>query len=291
MTKAYHLISNPIAGNNRKGKIVALAEKLFAARGCVTHTHFTAGEGDATRIVQQLTEAGEKEIIAIGGDGTLHEVLNGLHEPRECHLGIIPAGTGNDFVEHLHIPVKTEDAVNVIIDGEAKPTDYLEVGGKRCMNVAGIGMDVDVLERCLKGRFHGKLKYLKCLLQSVFAFKGYDVELFNGEEKQEKKVLLAAACNGSQFGGGIRICPPADSTDGKMDVVVVDSVVGKWNLIRALLTLLKGKILEFSKTTHILCDEFSVVSKTPCPVQLDGELYKQLEFTVKLKTGLRVYRP
>lgn len=291
MTKVYHLIFNPTAGKNKKGKTLALVEKLFAARGCVTRTHFTTEKGDATRIVKALTEAGEKEIVAIGGDGTLHEVLNGLHEPKCCNLGIIPAGTGNDFAEHLHIPLKTEDAVNVIIDGQAKPTDYLDVGGKRCMNVAGLGMDVDVLERCLKGRFHGKLKYLKCLLQSVFAFKGYDVELFNGEEKQERKVLLAAACNGSQFGGGIRICPPADSMDGKIDVVVVDSVVGKGKLIRALLILLKGKILEFPKTTHLLCNAFSVVSKTPCPIQLDGELYKDLAFTVKLQEGLHVYRP
>ncbi len=291
MTDVYHIISNPTAGKNKTGKLVRLVKSLFAERGKVTHTHFTKEKGDATRIVRELTEAGEKEIVALGGDGTIHEVLNGIIDPTACRLGIIPAGTGNDFAEHLRIPKKTEDAVQAIVNGNAQATDYLEVGGKRCMNVAGIGMDVDVLERCLRGNKTGKLKYLQCLIQSVFAFKGYDVVLRNGNEIEERKVLLTAVCNGSQFGGGIRICPKADSTDGKMDVVVVDSVVGKFRLLKALLILLKGKILEFSKTTHFLCDSFSVMSKTPCPVQLDGELYRDLEFTAKLCRGLQVYRP
>jgi YegS/Rv2252/BmrU family lipid kinase len=291
MMKAYHLIYNPTAGKNKKSKTLAFIKELFAERGLVTHTHFTKSPGDATRIVKELTEAGEKEIIAIGGDGTLHEVLNGLHNPTDCRLGIIPAGTGNDFAEHLGLPLKMKEAVQVILDGNTRETDYLEVGGIRCMNVAGIGMDVDVLERCLKGKSRGKLKYLKSLLQSVFAFKGYDVELKNGDESIEKKVLLVATCNGSQFGGGIRICPVANSVDGKMDVVVVDSVVGKCKLVGALITLLKGKILDFEKTTHVLCEEFTVKSKTPCPVQLDGELYHGLDFSVKLCRGLNIYRP
>ena len=291
MTEVYHIISNPVAGKNKTGKVLKLVQDLFDKRGYPTQTHFTQEKGDATSIARSLTEAGEKKIIALGGDGTLHEVLNGLCDPTACQLGVIPAGTGNDFAEHAQIPLKIQDAVNVILDGKIRATDYLEVGGKRCMNVAGIGMDVDVLERCSRGKRTGKLKYLKCLLQSVFAFKGYDVVFRNGDTEEERKVLLSAVCNGAQFGGGIRICPVADSTDGKMDVVIVDSVTGKWKLIKALLTLLKGKILQFPKTTHFLCDSFSAVSKTPCPAQLDGELYTGLEFSVKLCKGLQMYRP
>ncbi len=291
MTDIYHIISNPTAGKNKTGKLLRSVKELFAEHGKQTHTHFTRAHGDATRIVKELTEAGEKEIIALGGDGTIHEVLNGLAEPTACRLGIIPAGTGNDFAEHLHIPIKTREAVQVILDGRTQATDYLEVGGKRCMNVAGIGMDVDVLERCSRGNKTGKLKYLKCLIQSVFAFKGYDVVIRNENKEEERKVLLVATCNGSQFGGGIRICPVADSTDGKMNVVVVDSVEGKFKLLKALITLLKGKILDFAKTTHFLCESFSVTAKTSCPVQLDGELYHDLDFTVKLCRGLQVYRP
>ena len=76
-----------------------------------------------------------------------------------------------------------------------------------------------------------------------------------------------------------------------MDVVVVDNVEGKFKLVKALLTLLKGKILDFAKTTHFLCDSFRVVPHVPCPAQLDGELYNDLDFNVKLCTGLKMYRP
>ena len=99
------------------------------------------------------------DIIVIGGDGTLHEVLNGIVDPTQVRLGLIPSGTGNDFAERIGIPESTEKALSFIIDGEAKETDYLEVGGKRCMNVGGIGMDVDVSERCNKGKLKGKIKY------------------------------------------------------------------------------------------------------------------------------------
>ena len=290
MKNVYHLISNPVAGKNKSGKAVEKVQALFAARGVQTQVHYTQGRGDATRIARELTEAGEQYIVAMGGDGTLHETLNGLADPATCFLGLIPVGTGNDFAEHAGIPLDVEEAAKLILDGTAKETDYLEVGGKRCMNVAGVGMDVDVLERCSKGKFHGKLKYLTCLLQSVFAFKGYDVEFCLDGEKTEKKILLAATCNGSQFGGGIRICPTASSTDKKMDVVIVDCVVGKFKLISALLTLLKGKILSHPKATHVRCDNFSVSPKTPCPAQLDGELYQDLEFSVKLCSGLMLYR-
>ena len=261
MKNVYHLISNPAAGKNKSGKALEIVQELFAKHGIPTQTHYTTKRGDATRIVKELTEAGEQYIVAMGGDGTLHETLNGIADPSRCYLGLIPVGTGNDFAEHAGIPLQVEDAAKLILDGVAKETDYLEVGDKRCMNVAGIGMDVDVLERCSKGKFHGKLKYLKCLLQSVFAFKGYDVQFCLDGENIEKKILLAATCNGSQFGGGIRICPPASSTDKKMDVVIVDCVVGKFKLISALLMLLKGKILSHPKATHVLCDSFSITPK------------------------------
>ena len=101
--------------------------------------------------------------------------------------------------------------------------------------------------------------------------------------------MIAAACNGAQFGGGIHICPVADIEDGKMNVVVVENIKGL-RLVRALLVLLKGKILDFYKTTTFLCDRIRFVAKKACAVQLDGELYNNLDFDVKLCKGLQFYR-
>ena len=289
--KTYHIISNPVAGKNKASKNLNEVETLLKAYDVQYETHISQGERDATRIARELTSAGATELIAVGGDGTLHEVLNGIEDPSSCNLGLIPSGTGNDFAEHIGLPLQTRDALSVILDGEAKSTDYLDVGGVRCMNVAGLGMDVDVLERCKKGKMKGKLKYLLSLVQSLFAFKGYNVEIQSEGVTQTRDVLIAAACNGEQFGGGIKICPVADSTDGKLNAIIVDCIGGKMKIIKAFMQLMKGKILEYPAATHFTCEKLRFLPKNPCTVQLDGELYTDLDFTVTLQKGLRFYRP
>lgn len=285
----YHIILNPIAGKKKAQKNLKLVEKEFSARGIAYEAHKTCAVHDAEDIARRLTLAGETELIVIGGDGTLHEVLNGVVDPTQVKLGLIPSGTGNDFAEKAGISENAQKALSLILDGEAKETDYLEVGGKRCMNVAGIGMDVDVLERCTKGKMKGKPKYLLSLLQSLFAFKGLPVTVQSEGREEKRDVLIAAACNGSQFGGGIVICPIAEPDDHLIDVVLVDCI-GKRKIIKAFIELMKGRILQYPLTTHFRCERVHFFPKTPVTVQLDGELYKDLEFDVKLCTGLRFYR-
>lgn len=285
-----HVIANPIAGKDKAKANLATVTKILDAKGVPYETHLSSGERDAITLARTLTEAGETEIIALGGDGTLHEVLNGLADPSCCHLGLIPSGTGNDFAEKLGLTTDVEQSLARILEGEAKPIDYLEVDGVRCMNVAGIGMDVDVLERCKRGKTHGKLKYLKSLLQSLFAFKGIKVRIESEGVEEERSVLIAAACNGTQFGGGIRICPDAEVADGKLNAVIIDCIGGKLKIIKAFIQLMKGKILQYKATKHFTCERIRFVPETPCTVQLDGELYTDLHFDVSIKSGLKFYR-
>ncbi len=289
--KKLHIISNPVAGKRKAGKNLLKAEEILTARGVEFETHLSKGEKDATNIARELTAQGETDIVVIGGDGTLHEVLNGITDLSTCRLGLIPSGTGNDFAEKMSMPFDVEKALDIILSGEAKETDCLEIGGVRCMNVGGLGMDVEVLERCQKGKLKGKIKYLWSLICCLFAFKEYKVDVFNDEYQQTHGALLAVVCNGAQFGGGIRICPEANIEDGKMNVVVVKNPGGKWKIIKAFLKLLKGKVLELPITTHFLCETLTMRPEKPCTVQLDGELYKDLVFEAKICKGLRFYRP
>lgn len=288
--KTYHIIANPVAGKTKSLKNLKITEGVFSARGTAFQTHISTEVGDARRIAEKLTSAGETEIIALGGDGTLHEVLNGLIDPTACRLGLIPSGTGNDFSEKVGLPLDAERASGLILKGEPKLTDYLEVDGVRCMNVAGLGIDVDVLERCKRGKLKGKIKYLMSLVQSLFTFKGIKVQMECEGKTEERDVLIGAACNGSQFGGGIKICPTADVEDGKISAVLVDQIGGVFKIIKAFTWLMKGKILEYSKTTHFLCERLKFLTQKPCPVQLDGEIYKDLTFDVQIKKGLQFYR-
>ena len=285
----YQIILNPVSGKNRALKNVRVVEEILRERKIKYSLHHSCDVHDAERLARELTEKGETELIVLGGDGTLNEVLNGLADPSVCSIGLIPSGTGNDFAERMGIPLDPEKALMRILDGEAKPVDYLEVSGTRCMNVAGLGIDVDVLERCKKGRMKGKLKYLISLVKSLFAFKGYRVKIVNGDREETREVMICAACNGAFFGGGIKICPIADPTDGKMDVVIVDYIHGKWKLVKALIQLLKGKIIEYPLTTYFRCDEVQFIPEDNCSIQLDGEVYHNHAFSAKIYQGLKMY--
>jgi diacylglycerol kinase (ATP) len=135
----------------------------------------------------------------------------------------------------------------------------------------------------------GKAKYFVSLLKTMFKFKGIDVSYEKDGEVINEKVLIAAACNGSQIGGGLKVCPNAAIDDNKMEVVIVRHIKGVFKLIRALLQLLKGKITDYHLTDHFYAESLKV-SAAPCTIQLDGELYDGLEFDAKIHSGLRFYR-
>ena len=286
----YCIIVNPNAGKGKGKKNLKTVLKLFSERGAEYSVFETTRAGEAKEFSERLTSSGEQEIIVVGGDGTLHEVLNGLSDPSSCRLGLIPSGTGNDFSAAAGLPSNAAQAAEIILSGETKETDFLCVGGVRCMNVGGLGMDVDVLVRCKKGRFvKGKIKYLLSLLQSLFTFKGYEIEIESGERRETHKALIAVACNGTQIGGGIRICPASVIDDGKIDVMAVECM-GKAQIVKAFLYLMKGKVLDYPAAEHFLCERVKLVPSQPCTVQLDGELYDGLEFDARIECGLKMYR-
>ncbi len=284
-----HIIVNPVSGKKRSVKNLRVVETLLQEANVAYEVHATTAAGDAENIARSLTERGENDLMVLGGDGTLHEVLNGIVDPAQCRLALIPSGTGNDFADKLGIPLKPADAVKRFLQSEPKDVDYLQVGDRRCMNVAGLGMDVEVLERCQRGKMRGKLKYFISLLKTVFVFKGYSITLYKDGVEERHEALLAAACNGSKFGGGIPICPPAEVNDGLMNVLIVEHIKGKWKLIKALIALMKGKMPQHKRSTHFLCESVRVEPLKPCLVQLDGELYSNLPFDVKIGKGLKMY--
>ena len=285
----YHVIFNPVAGKKKATKNLRVVERILTERGISYKLHQSCDVHDAEHIARELTEAGETELIVLGGDGTLNEVLNGLADPSVCTIGLIPSGTGNDFAERRGIPLDAEKAMLRILDGEAEEVDYIDVSGTRCMNVAGLGVDVDVLERCQKGKLKGKMKYLMSLIKSLFTFKGCRVKIVSEGKEETRNVLICAACNGSQFGGGIKICPCAKENDGQMDVVVVDCIGGVWKIVLAFIQLMKGKVIEYPLTTYFRCESVEFLPEKDCPIQLDGELYHNHAFKATLCKGLKFY--
>ncbi|MBP5242080.1 MAG: diacylglycerol kinase family lipid kinase, partial [Clostridia bacterium] len=288
----YHVIYNPTAqaGNNRH--ILERVEARLKEVNAKYELHPTSYAGHAEALAREYTNTADMgasdfaEIIVIGGDGTIHEVLNGLCDPARVRLAIVPAGTGNDFVAAAGIPQSVEKVMDIVLQRRAKNTDYIVTGDRRCMNVGGLGMDVEVVERVAQGTMKGRIKYLLSLISCVFTFKGYRMQIEMNGETREVNALFAAVCNGSQFGGGIRICPGAKVDDGKLELIVVPQM-GFFGIIRAFASLMAGKILKFPTTEHYYCDSVKIIPDKVRTVQLDGELYAaNAVFDCKVASGL-----
>ena len=278
------------AGKGRAGKYRTKVEEKLRELGVPYRFHPTEKPKHATEITRKLCENGADTVIAMGGDGTVHEVLNGITDLGKTVFGIIPAGTGNDYAASLGLPRKPLDALNVILEQNVRFTDYFECGGVRGINIVGCGIDVDILRHYEAKRRKSKIHYFFSLLYCLIHYRPYDIELIdeNGV-KHAKKAFIACACNGKRFGGGIRICPVADIGDGYLDCILVNDMP-KRKMPLALIQLVKGKIHLHKNSENFHVKQFTVNGNFP--VQIDGEIYENLPFEPKrVSSEVKMFAP
>ena len=235
-----------------------------------------------------LLSAGTGIVVALGGDGTFHEVLNGIADFEKVRLGFIPAGRGNDYARAAKLSTKPNKALQDILRGDEIRSDYIAVGDKRCLNIAGTGLDTEVLKRVI-GKT-GKITYLKSLMYCIKHFSPYKMKFTADGVEREEDVIMIGVCNGIAIGGGMKLSPYSVPNDGKMEVISV-RVPKDGKIMKALFGFLMGKHIDKEYTTAISCDEIKIVPAEPQTVQIDGELYDGLEFDCKLvKGGIRTFK-
>ena len=288
----YNIIVNPWSGEGKKKKLHARAIAYFQKLGQEVRVVASERPGQIKEIAHSLTREGKGDVVVIGGDCTLHDALNGFTNFDKCALGLIPAGTGNDFAAAANIPSEPEAAVELIVKGAPRYTEFMQLPrGVRGLNVAGTGIDVEILRRCRASKWlRGKLQYLISLIISLIKFKNYDLTVrVNGREVRYK-TLIACVGNGFRFGGGIRMCPQAVLGDNLLDFVAVDNVK-KSRILPAFIKLMQGRILEEKFSRFEQCDHIEIFSERPLTVQVDGELYDDLPFVADVvRDTLRMYR-
>ncbi len=287
----YNIIVNPQSGGGKRRRIVGRVAECLRASGKDYRVFETEKKRQAVFLAHELTSEGPCDLIVVGGDGTLHEALNGFADFERCNLGLIPAGTGNDFAAAAGIPTDTDAALDLILNGTPKPTDFMQMEGVRGINVIGTGIDVEILKRCRASKvLRGKFQYIVSLIISLFKFKNYKMHtVCNGKEK-DYSALIACIGNGRQIGGGTRMCPEAVLDDGRLDFVVCNDVK-KSHIPAAFVKLMKGRILQEDFTDFVRCEKVEVFPEQKLTVQVDGELYDDLPFRVEVVKGkLKMYR-
>ena len=221
------LILNPGAGH-------AVREEVERVLGERMHIVLTEGPGHATELARRAVEEGVGTVVAGGGDGTLHEVVNGLlPDPGRTVCGQLPLGTGNDFARTLGLPTEIERWVELLDGGRTRTVDVIELDGsfgrRWAVNcVVGGAIDrVDEKRTEEVKRFWGPLSYLRATAETLPELEPFAVELlFDDGERIARAAHAVVVANGRTVAGGVPVAPEADPADGFMDCLLLAAVQG-----------------------------------------------------------------
>lgn len=288
----YHIIVNPTGGKGKSLKALNKVEDILNKNGLEYQVHKTEQKGHATEIMRELSQHPDVKIIMMGGDGSFNEIINGIENFENVTLGFVPCGTGNDFVSASKHPIKIEDAMAVILKGETAYIDYIQLEDRRCLNVLGGGMDVDVLLKYAEMKpFHGKAKYYASLIYTLLHTKWHKLRLtLDDGESVDKSVFMIGIGNGRSIGGGMPICPNAVVDDGKLSVVVVNEMK-KRKIPLALVAFLKGKHVNKSYCEEFASTKVKIEVLDDSQFEADGEVFGAPKIECEVVSNkLKVYR-
>lgn len=279
MSDSFHVIVNPAAGGGRAARARASIEAALRRRGAPFRIDETRGGGDARRLSRRATETGATRIIAVGGDGTAHEVANGILDVTSAAagegpaLGIVPAGSGNDFARLLG--VGRGDPLKVLDPGEPRRFDVGRVewdgGSEFFINGSGTGIDVEVVRQIERlPRMPGFIGYMIGVLRALARYRPAPLRVVLDGREIRQSVMIAAIMNGPRQAGGFHVCPGASPDDGRLDLCLIEAM----GLVRSLQVL--PRVL---RGTHADAPEVRLeqASRIQIEVENDGPLYLQLD--------------
>ena len=282
---SWYVIINPASGNGagkRKWpRIKALLEKHKFTFKFVLTKH----KGHSREIVQDSVNQGFKQIICVGGDGTIHNTVNGImqqkiYDTSEIHLGVIPVGTGNDWIKTHKISknlekaiitiknqnVKQQDIGRINFTTEDKPSVYFN-------NLAGVGFDGYVVSRVEKIKYLGSLAYIFGALIGIFSAKRFKTEVSYNSKKSDSNALMVLIGLCQFSGGGMQLTKEASPNDGFFDISIANNFSGL-DIVKNIVKLFNGKVTESKKIITLKSNVVSIeiIDGSSPFIQADGEL-------------------
>ena len=278
-------ILNPVAGKGRTREAIPLIEKYCADRDIKCKILETASVGDATHIVREERLEDYFAVVAVGGDGTVLEVANGLIG-TSISLGVIPLGSGNDFAKAMKVPSgfhHIEDALRMITEYPAKVVDMARFNGRVFLNIASIGFDAEIIRDLHKVKrfIKGTAAYPVSALLKFLTYKPKDVILVMDGTRITGKIFLAAICNGVYYGGGMKVNPEGSVVDGFLDVILIKPVP-RYKIPFLMVKFIKGEHLQLSYVTTYRCREVQILSNEALAVNVDGDCAMTTPVTFRL---------
>jgi len=278
------VIVNPVAGAGSTHRKWPGISRLLEHVGLSFDHEFTDGRGHAIEIAKTAADKGYQYLVAVGGDGTVNEVANGILRSTGANstiLGIVCTGTGSDFIRSVGIPRDCTSACSCLTSPRKLLIDVGVVEYRKSgqslqrffVNAAGIGFDAAVVKTTerLPKYFGGTVPYVAGMLRSLFGYRNKSVVLRVGDKVETIRILNVVIANGRYLGGGMHIAPKAKLDDSLLDVVVIGDI-GKFELLKAFPMVYKGTHLTHPKVNMEQATHITIETSEPVLVHADGEL-------------------
>lgn len=276
------IILNPSAGRGYAASVEAKIRERFEALGIDYDLVHTRGPGDAIRLAREALQHDFETVVAVGGDGTTHEVINGLMMESNGHpvgnLACIPAGSGNDFAAMNGMPDDIARACALIAQGD---THVVDVGRividdyppHYFNNTAGIGFDGLVTKEARRmKRLRGMALYIPAVLRTVFVtLQVMRVRITLDDQVSQMKTLMMTVSNGPREGRTFLVAPHARCDDGLLDLIITDHV-SRLTMLRLIPRFMNGSHLTHPAITEYRGKHILIESEDPMPLHLDGEI-------------------
>jgi YegS/Rv2252/BmrU family lipid kinase len=275
MPQRVFLILNPAAGRGRARRAWRTVEPALRDAGVAFEMAVEERPQLAIGLAAGAARAGFDVIAAVGGDGTIHEVVNGIMtsgvEPRPA-LAIIPGGTGNDFARGVGIPKDPLTAGRLLLGGERRRIDVGQVNERYFVGISGVGFDAEVAAR-VNGWpkwIGGTSVYVAAILNTLVAYRCVPTRVVLDGQEQRLRMFLVAAANTPWYGGGMYMAPQARPDDGALEIVIARDL-GTIETLGLLPKVFSGAHLRHRKVTHQSAREVLVESEAPLAIHADGE--------------------
>lgn len=287
-------IVNPVAGKGKGMKYIEKVRPLLDEKLDYIIVE-TKGKGHATELANLYAAREECIIYAVGGDGTINEVMNGI-VGTSSKLAIVPTGSGNDFIRGVYPKYKIERLLEGLIKGKASYVDIGRINEKYFLNVASVGLDAEIAKNVV---YFKKLKFiggsLAYLLSIAKTLLGYECNLIkiklDGEEIWTDKSLLLAIANGKYYGGGIPIAPSAKVDDGQLNICLVKEL-GIVHILPIIPKLFLAKHEEAKDVQVFKATSIEVEGDKALNINIDGEIIKERNINIEIiPRGIEIIIP
>lgn len=276
------IIANPVAGRGNGKKTAELVKEILDTKNVDFELIFTKHPGQAIDLARSAS-CNHEFVVALGGDGTIREVLEGTWESKST-IGIIPGGTGNDYARGLKIPRQTLAAVETILAKRSVPFDVCFKDELVFGVLSSIGFPVDVIQHVNNNRssfWKGQLAFLISVVSTINHLKSYPVRITIDGQVMEKEVIGLFVMNMPYGGGGMMFTPEASYETGVMHLLTIDKI-SKVDLSVTLPRVYFGKHTSHP-AVNILTGREIKVESDPLDIMLDGDIFPPLSFHAKIK--------